>query len=99
MGERRVQKPPFPHRLSAMKSLARHAITAAALTLIPSCAIPNLSQSPGAYTILTRDGRQVMCDGEPVLQESTGYYRYRTPEKRDAVIRQDDVASIQKRSV
>lgn len=39
-----------------------------------------------------------MSDGKPLLQKSTGYYRYRTFEKRDAVIRQDDVASIEKRN-
>ena len=48
--------------------------------------------------IRTRDGREVLCDGKPLLQESTGYYRYRTRENRDAVIRKDDVAAIVKRN-
>lgn len=81
-----------------MKPLKCLAISAAALTLLSSCAMPNLTASTGTHCIKTKDGREVMCDGEPVLQEKTGYYRYRTFQKRDGVIRQDDVASIEKRS-
>ena len=76
-----------------MKLLTRLA-TAAALMMTASCAMPDMNSAPGAYCIKTRDGREVMCNGRPLLQESTGYYRYRTPDKRDAVIRADDVATI-----
>ena len=80
-----------------MKLLTRLA-TAAALMMTASCAMPDMKSAPGAYCIKTRDGREVMCNGRPLLQESTGYYRYRTFEKRDGVIRQDDVAAIEKRN-
>lgn len=81
-----------------MKPLFRLAIASAALMQLSSCALPDLTASTGTYSIKTTDGREVLCNGEPLLQENTGYYRYRTFEKRDAVIRKDDVASIQKRS-
>lgn len=73
-------------------------LLSAAMSLLTSCALPDLQTAPGAYCIKTRDGREVLCDGKPLLQEKTGYYRYRTYEKRDGVIRQDDVASIEKRN-
>lgn len=85
----------LPQNPSPMKHLQSLA-TIAVLTLLSACAIPDLQSTPGTYCIKTRDGREVLCDGKPLLQESTGYYRYRTRENRDAVIRKDDVASIQK---
>jgi hypothetical protein len=87
----------LPQNLSPMKTLQSLAIIAV-LTLLSACAIPDLNSTPGAYCIRTRDGREVWCDGKPLLQESTGYYRYRTRENRDAVIRKDDVAAIEKRN-
>jgi hypothetical protein len=80
-----------------MKLLTQTA-TIAALMMTVSCAVPDMNATPGAYCIKTHDGREVMCNGKPQLQESTGYYRYRTFEKRDGVIRQDDVAAIEKRN-
>jgi hypothetical protein len=80
-----------------MKLLPR-LVTLAVLMMTSACAIPDMDSAPGAYCIKTRDGRELMSDGKPLLQKSTGYYRYRTFEKRDAVIRQDDVASIEKRN-
>lgn len=81
-----------------MKLLKFIAIPVSTLVLLSSCAMPNLTAATGTHCIMTKDGREVMCDGEPVLQEKTGYYRYRTFQKRDGVIRRDDVASIQKRN-
>ncbi len=80
-----------------MKPLQSFAIIVM-LTLFSACAIPDLKSSPGSYCIKTKDGREVLCHGKPLLQESTGYYRYRTLDNRDAVIRQDDVATIEKRN-
>lgn len=80
-----------------MKPLQSFAIIGM-LTLFSACAIPDLKSSPGSYRIKTKDGREVLCQGKPLLQESTGYYRYRTLDNRDAVIRQDDVAAIEKRN-
>jgi hypothetical protein len=51
-------------------------------------------KSTSKDSIKLKDGREVPCQGAPQYQEKTGYYRYRTPDKRDAVIRADDVAAI-----
>lgn len=59
-----------------------------------SCSVPDLFVSAAPHTIKLKDGREVNCAGVPQYQEKTGYYRYRTPDKRDAVIRADDVAGI-----
>lgn len=59
-----------------------------------SCSVPDMFVSTTPHTIKLKDGREVRCAGEPQYQEKTGYYRYRTPDKRDAVIRADDVADI-----
>ena len=77
-----------------MKLLTRLA-TAAALMMTTSCAMPDMNSAPGAYCIKTRDGREVMCNGKPLLQESTGYYRYRTFQDRDAMLRADEVLMIE----
>jgi len=65
--------------------------------LLCSCSMPNLLASSAPHKIKLKDGREVLCNGEPQYQEKTGYYYYRTPDKRDAVIRADDVAGIQGR--
>lgn len=62
--------------------------------VLASCSMPDLLVSTSPHKIKLKDGREVLCNGEPQFQEKTGYYRYRTPDKRDAVIRADEVAGI-----
>ncbi len=62
--------------------------------LLVSCSMPDLFASTTPHKIRLKDGREVLCSGQPEYQEKTGYYRYRTPDKRDAVIRADEVAGI-----
>ena len=57
-------------------------------------ALPNMFASSTPHQIKLKDGREVPCEGAPKYQEKTGYYRYRTPDKRDGVIRADDVVTI-----
>ncbi|MFO1483668.1 MAG: YgdI/YgdR family lipoprotein [Verrucomicrobiaceae bacterium] len=65
-----------------------------AACVLASCSMPDLLASTAPHKIKLKDGREVMCSGEPKLQEKTGYYRYRTPDHREAVIRADEVAVI-----
>jgi len=62
--------------------------------VLSSCSVPDLLASSSPHKIKLKDGSEVLCKGEPLYQEKTGYYRYRTPDKRDAVIRADDVVRI-----
>jgi hypothetical protein len=62
--------------------------------LLASCSMPDLFASTAPHKIRLKDGREVICSGQPEYQEKTGYYRYRTLDKRDAVIRADEVAGI-----
>jgi hypothetical protein len=61
---------------------------------LAACSMPDLLVSTAPYTIKLRDGREVHSAGVPQYQEKTGYYRYRTPQKRDALIRADEVVKI-----
>ena len=45
--------------------------------------MPNLLVSSAPHKIKLKDGSEVLCNGQPEYQAKTGYYRYRTPEKRD----------------
>jgi hypothetical protein len=62
--------------------------------VLTSCSMPDMFASTTPHKIKLKDGREVPCKGAPQYQEKTGYYRYRTPDKRDAVIRADDVVTI-----
>ncbi|MFM2143433.1 MAG: hypothetical protein RLZZ476_1977 [Verrucomicrobiota bacterium] len=64
--------------------------------LLAACAFPKVSGEPGPHLIRKKDGTEIVCKGAPVLQEKTGYYRYKTPDNRDAVIHPDQVVSIVK---
>lgn len=52
-------------------------------------------QSTGSYKITLKDGRQYMCKGRPEFQGKTGYYRYRTFQDRDSLLRADEVLMIE----
>lgn len=62
--------------------------------LLVSCSMPDMLVSHTPHKIKLKDGREVICSGAPQYQAKTGYYYYRTPENRDAVIRADEVAGI-----
>ena len=78
---------------TAMNAMCRLLLILPA-TIIVSCSMPGMFASTTPHKIKLKDGREVPCEGAPQYQEKTGYYRYRTPDKRDAVIRADDVATI-----
>ncbi len=85
---------PLKSNPDVMKALLLPLLTFPIL-LLASCSMPEMLASTTPHKIKLKDGREVMCSGEPQYQEKTGYYRYRTPDNRDAVIRADDVAGIQ----
>lgn len=78
---------------TAMNAMRRLLLIPPAI-LLASCSMPDMLVSTAPHRIKLKDGREVMCSGQPQYQEKTGYYYYRTPDKRDAVIRADDVAGI-----
>jgi Bacterial protein of unknown function (DUF903) len=45
-----------------------------------------------------RDGREFISAGQPKMQRNTGYYRYKTYQGRDALIRADEVILIERES-
>lgn len=52
-------------------------------------------QSTSSYKITLKDGRQYLCKGRPEYQRKTGYYRYRTFQDRDSLLRADEVLMIE----
>jgi len=56
---------------------------------LPAC------QSGGSYKITLKDGRQYLCKSRPEYQGKTGYYRYKTFQDRDALLRADEVLMIE----
>ena len=61
----------------------------AVLCLMCSC------QSTGSYKITLKDGRQYLCKGKPEFVSKTGYYRYKTFQDRDALLRAEEVLMIE----
>jgi hypothetical protein len=59
------------------------------LSLMSNC------QSTGSYKITLKDGRQYLCRGKPEFVSKTGYYRYKTFQDRDALLRADEVLMIE----
>jgi protein-tyrosine phosphatase len=47
------------------------------------------------YIITLRDGRQFMSQDQPQFQDKTGYFRYKNPQNRSALLRADEVLSIE----
>jgi hypothetical protein len=52
------------------------------------------SSSP--WRIRMKDGTQLASSGMPELHKKTGYYRYRNPEGKDALVRLTDVAQVER---
>ncbi len=76
-------------RSSCMTLLQRTLSIVALASLLASC------QSTGSYKITLKDGRQYLCKGRPQFQGKTGYYRYRTFQDRDSLLRADEVLMIE----
>lgn len=45
-----------------------------------------------------RDGREFIAANRPEMQRKTGYYRYKTFQGRDALIRAEEVILIERNS-
>jgi hypothetical protein len=45
-----------------------------------------------------RDGREFITASQPQMQRKTGYYRYKTFQGRDALIRAEEVILIERNS-
>ncbi|MCB1225253.1 MAG: YgdI/YgdR family lipoprotein [Verrucomicrobiales bacterium] len=56
--------------------------------LLPSC-------QSHQYRVAATDGRHWVCETKPELQSKTGYYRFRTAQGRDTVIKADEIQSIE----
>ncbi len=52
-------------------------------------------QAGPTYKITLKDGREYLCQGLPQFQKKTGYYRYRTLQDRDAMLRADEIFAIE----
>jgi hypothetical protein len=63
-----------------------------ALLLMASCG------SGGTYRMTLRDGREFIAASRPEMQRKTGYYRYKTFQGRDALIRAEEVILIERES-
>lgn len=56
---------------------------------LPGC------ESPVAYKITLKDGREYLSNGKPDYHAKTGYYRYRSFQNREALLRADEVLLIE----
>jgi len=67
-------------------------ISAFTLLSISSC------ESGETYRMTLRDGREFITASQPQMQRKTGYYRYKTFQGRDALIRAEEVILIERNS-
>ena len=49
------------------------------------------------YVISTKDGRMLVTDNKPKLDETTGMYIYDDEEGRETMVKKDDVVQIMER--
>lgn len=75
-----------------MRRLFHPFVFAVTLTFVCSCG------GGGIYRLTLRDGREFIAASRPEMQRKTGYYRYRTYQGRDALIRAEDVILIERES-
>ena len=59
------------------------------------CLMCSCQSSAGSFKITLKDGRQYLCKGRPEFVTKTGYYRYKTFQDRDALLRADEVLMIE----
>jgi hypothetical protein len=70
-------------------------LTILALALLPLLTACQAPQSRVSYKITLKDGREYLSSGRPDFQRKTGYYRYKTFQNRDALLRADEVLLIE----
>lgn len=70
-----------------MNPLLRLSAAALVLAGLGSCHAPR-------YRLDLRDGREIVAAGRPEYVAKTGYYRYRSPEGKDALVRADEVVRL-----
>jgi hypothetical protein len=59
-------------------------LTFSALLWLVACNSPH-------YKITLRDGREFMTTSKPEFSAKTGYYKFRSPNGKDALIRADEI--------
>ena len=59
--------------------------------LLLLCVVVVVSCSSPHYKITLKDGREFMTSSQPVFSAKTGYYRFRSPNDKDALIRADEI--------
>ena len=59
--------------------------------LLLLCALILASCGSTKYKITLKDGREFMTSSQPVYSAKTGYYRFRAPDGKDALIRADEI--------
>ena len=64
-----------------------------ALTLLPVVFLCACSHTH--YRISLRDGGEIITAGKPEFISKTGYYRYRSINGKDALVRSDEVMHMQ----
>lgn len=69
-------------------SIARHFTAAALILMLAACGSPT-------YRICLKDGREFHSKGKPEFQKKTGYYQYENLNGRDALVRADEVLTIE----
>lgn len=68
------------------------------LNLVMLACLLAACQAPISYKITLKDGREYLSNGQPQYQRKTGYYRYKTFQKRDALLRADEVLMIEEQA-
>lgn len=63
-------------------------IAAVLVTTLAACGSPT-------YRISLKDGRDFLSKGKPEFQKKTGYYQYENLSGRDALVRADEVLTIE----
>lgn len=66
--------------------------------LAPVLLLAACQSSKSTYKITLKDGREYLSNTRPEYQGKTGYYRYRTFQKRDALLRADEVLMIEEQA-
>lgn len=87
----------WPDCFSLQRSLIIMLISRLHCLLLLLCSLSSC-QSTGSYKITLKDGREYLCKGSPDFVGKTGYYRYRTFQNRDAMLRADEVLMIEEQA-
>ena len=71
-----------------MPNVLLRALILLPVVLLCACAHPH-------YRISLRDGGEIVTAGKPEFISKTGYYRYRSINGKDALVRSDEVMHVQ----